>query len=99
MTEDDIAHNERTHEHSATKFAGLNPGYIRAAMEQALYERLEDSTVYGEIPGFHGLWATGATEEACAQDLASALAEWAAVRSNRGLSIPRIADLDQASAV
>lgn len=35
--------------------------YIDKAMEHACYERLEDGTYCGEIPGFAGLWACGQT--------------------------------------
>ena len=38
--------------------------YLRAAMNKAKYEILpEDRTYYGEITGFHGVYASAATLE------------------------------------
>jgi predicted RNase H-like HicB family nuclease len=45
-------------------------------MARACFERLEDGTYYGEIPGFPGLRASGQTAEECAHDLRGALEDW-----------------------
>jgi predicted RNase H-like HicB family nuclease len=51
--------------------------YLKEAMRRALYERLEDgSGYYGRIPGFEGLWATGATMEDARNELFDALDGW-----------------------
>jgi predicted RNase H-like HicB family nuclease len=50
--------------------------YLRAAIEHAELEPMEDGEVYAHIPGFKGLWATGPTAEAAKQDLYSALDGW-----------------------
>lgn len=50
--------------------------YIEEAMRQATYERIEDGSVFGSIPGFAGLWADAHTEEACQRELRDALEGW-----------------------
>jgi predicted RNase H-like HicB family nuclease len=50
--------------------------YIEEAMRQAIYERIEDGSVFGSIPGFAGLWADADTEEACQRELRDALEGW-----------------------
>jgi predicted RNase H-like HicB family nuclease len=51
--------------------------YIRAAMRQARYEIVEDDgSFYGEIPAVPGVWANGATLEACREELESVLEGW-----------------------
>lgn len=50
--------------------------YMRAAMRRAEYEKLEDGTVYAYIPGFEGLWATGANVEDAREDLYRSLDGW-----------------------
>ena len=47
--------------------------YIRAAMKQIQFERLRDGTVYGNIPGFEGVWANARTETACRRQLREVL--------------------------
>jgi predicted RNase H-like HicB family nuclease len=43
--------------------------YIRAALNQAHYEILDDGTFYGEIPGLPGVLANAVTLEACRDEL------------------------------
>ena len=51
--------------------------YIRAAMGKARYEILpDDSTFYGEIPGFDGVYANAETLEACRDELEEVLEGW-----------------------
>src|SRR5918994_5598449 len=47
--------------------------YIRAAMQRATYDKLEDGTYYGEVPGLQGLYANEPTLEACRTELQSSL--------------------------
>ncbi len=44
--------------------------YIDAALRSARYEKLSDGTYCGEVPRLHGVLATGATLEACRDELA-----------------------------
>ncbi|MFN8691705.1 MAG: hypothetical protein ACK5XL_17080, partial [Cyclobacteriaceae bacterium] len=47
--------------------------YIREAMKLASYEKLDDGTYYGEIPGFQGVYTNDASFEACRDELMSTL--------------------------
>lgn len=63
--------------------------YLDAAMRHAQYEQLEgDEGTYGEIPGFDGLWASGQSREACAEELASALEDWVVSGLQLGHDLP-----------
>jgi len=65
--------------------------YIKAAMDKAVYEIIDDpEPFYGEIPDLQGVWASGKTLEACRDDLMSALEDWIAFRLRTGRSIPSI---------
>ena len=69
--------------------------YIDQAMEQAVYEIIEDEgTYWGEIPGLQGVWARHKTLESCRRELREALSDWIALRLRLGLPIPVIADID-----
>jgi len=68
--------------------------YVRAAMERAHYEIIDDSEpYYGEIPECKGVWATGKTLEECRRNLEQVLEGWIVVRLQRGLSMPPIGEL------
>jgi predicted RNase H-like HicB family nuclease len=69
--------------------------YIDRAMEQAVYEIIEDDgTYWGEIPGLQGVWARHATLEGCRRELREALSDWLALRLHLNLPIPVVADID-----
>ena len=64
---------------------------MRAAMRQAQYEKSEEDGWLATIPGFKGLWASGATIEDAREDLYSALDGWIAVHLLIGKnSLPEI---------
>jgi len=68
--------------------------YLNAAMERALYEKIEDEQpYYGEIPGFPGVWATGATLEECRRNLLQAVEDWVFFSVARGAALPPVGDL------
>jgi len=51
--------------------------YLDAAMRQAHYELIDGgASVYAEIPGLDGVYATGATVEGCRAELREVLEEW-----------------------
>ncbi len=63
--------------------------YLRAAMRKAHYEILaDDGSFYGEISGFDGVWATGATLETCREELEEVVEEWILFRVSRQLAVP-----------
>jgi predicted RNase H-like HicB family nuclease len=69
--------------------------YIRAAMRRAKYEILpDDSTFYGEIPGFDGVYANVNTLEACREELEEVLEEWILFRISRNLSLPIVDEIE-----
>ena len=70
---------------------GMFAEYIKAAMDKATYEIIDDpEPFYGEIPELRGVWATGKTLESCRDNLMSALEDWIAFRLRTGRSIPAI---------
>ncbi|HRA67587.1 MAG TPA: type II toxin-antitoxin system HicB family antitoxin [Caldilinea sp.] len=69
--------------------------YLDQAMEQAVYEIIEDENIYwGEIPGLQGVWARHQTLEGCRRELREALSDWVGLRLRLGLAIPVVADID-----
>ncbi|CBE67984.1 MAG: type II toxin-antitoxin system HicB family antitoxin [Candidatus Methylomirabilis oxygeniifera] len=69
--------------------------YIDKAMEQAVYEIIEDERTYwGEIPGLQGVWARHATLEGCRRELRETVSDWIALRLRLGLPIPVLAGID-----
>jgi predicted RNase H-like HicB family nuclease len=69
--------------------------YIRAAMSRAKYETLpDDKSIYGEIPGFQGVWANAKRLDGCQVELQEALEEWMLVRLHDGLELPGIDGID-----
>ena len=69
--------------------------YIDKAMEQAVYEIIEDEgTYWGEISGLQGVWARHATLEGCRRELREALSDWLALRLRLGLPIAVVAGID-----
>jgi predicted RNase H-like HicB family nuclease len=63
--------------------------YLQAALDNAHYEIIEDEEpFYGEIPPLAGVWATGATLEACRRNLAAAVEDWLLFSLTKGLPIP-----------
>lgn len=58
-------------------------------MRRARYEILpDDSTFYGEIPGFDGVWANTDTLEGCREELEEVLEEWILLRVSKHLPLP-----------
>ncbi len=69
--------------------------YIDVAMEQAVYEIIEDEGIYwGEIPTLQGVWARHRTLEGCRRELREAVSDWIARRLRLDLPIPVLAEMD-----
>ena len=68
--------------------------YIQAAMHQATYELLEDSTFYGEIEGFAGVYANAETLEACRELLQEVLEGWIILGLKLQHQLPVIDQID-----
>jgi len=67
--------------------------YIQNAMRLAKYAILEDGQFYGEIPGFHGVWAQAGDLETCRDELQSALEDWLVLGLRLGHKIPDVAGI------
>jgi predicted RNase H-like HicB family nuclease len=68
--------------------------YLNAAMERARYEKIDDEQpYYGEIPGFPGVWAAGATLEECRRNLLQAVEDWVFFSVARGADLPAVGSL------
>jgi len=69
--------------------------YINKAMIKAHYEILQDdSSYYGEIPGFEGVFASASDLETCRNELKEVLEEWILLRVSRNLEIPKVEGLN-----
>lgn len=68
--------------------------YIREAMRLAEYEKLEDNTYYGEIPGFNGVWANADSLDACREELQSALEDWLLLGLRMRHELPVVAGIN-----
>ncbi len=68
--------------------------YIRAAMKRTQFEQLRDGTVYGNIPGFEGVWANAKTEPACRRQLREVLEEWILLGLKLNHPLPVVEDID-----
>ncbi len=50
--------------------------FIKKQLKKATYERLEDGSYYGEIPGLRGVWADAKNLEDCRKELREVLEGW-----------------------
>ena len=50
--------------------------FIEKKLKRATYERLEDGSYYGEIPGLRGVWADAKNLEDCRRELREVLEGW-----------------------
>ena len=64
--------------------------YIEAAINCAVYEKMEDGGWFASIPGLIGLWATGRTKAAARRDLHEALTGWIEVTAKAGNRVPDV---------
>ncbi len=62
--------------------------YINKAMSRAIYEKLEDGTYSGRIPGCPGVLSFGKTLYRCQEELRSALEGWLIVKIRHGDRLP-----------
>lgn len=63
--------------------------YIEAAMRKAKHEILSDDTsVYGYLPGFDGVYANADDLKTCRRELKEVLEEWIMLGISRHLPLP-----------
>jgi len=68
--------------------------YIRRAMAEAEYDKLDDGSFSGRIPACKGVIAFGATLSECEDELRSTLEDWLLVGLKLGHRLPIIDDID-----
>jgi predicted RNase H-like HicB family nuclease len=69
-------------------------GYIDCALSRAEYDKLEDGTFSGRIPGCKGVIAFRTTLRECENELQSTLEDWIFVGLKLGHKLPVIAGFD-----
>ncbi len=69
-------------------------GYIDMALARAEYDKLEDGTFSGRIPGCKGVIAFGKTLRECYDELQSTLEDWIFVGLKLGHPLPVIDGFD-----
>jgi predicted RNase H-like HicB family nuclease len=68
--------------------------YIEAALELALYDKLDDGSFAGEIPKLKGVVAFGKSLRECEGELRSTLEDWILVGLRLGHKLPVLAGID-----
>lgn len=67
---------EMTNSLSVVDYNRMLTQYILKQLARARYKLLEDGTYFGEIPRLQGVWASGASLEACREELREVLESW-----------------------
>ena len=75
-------------------FRSILTGYIDCALSHAEYDKLEDGTFSGRIPGCKGVIAFGTTLRECENELQSTLEDWIFVALKLGHTLPVIDGFD-----
>ena len=68
--------------------------YIRQAMEQAEFDKLDDGTFGGTVPPCAGVLAFGSTLRECETELRSTLEDWILVGIKMGHPLPVMGGID-----
>lgn len=68
--------------------------YVAHALEQAVYDKLEDGTFAGRITPCTGVIAFGPSLANCSDELRSTLEDWILVGLKMGHPLPVIAGID-----
>jgi predicted RNase H-like HicB family nuclease len=64
--------------------------YVDSALHRAQYQHLEDGSFCATVPSLRGVIATGASLEACRDQLTEVIEEWILVRVANHLPIPAL---------
>lgn len=68
--------------------------YVTAALAEAAYDKLEDGTFSGHIPGCVGVVAFGTSLRACEEELRSTLEDWILVGLRLKHPLPVVNGID-----
>ncbi len=72
------------------KIMNRTPTYTQKALALAEYEKLEDDTYAGKIPGLKGVIAFADSLGECRVELESMLREWIALGLKMGHTLPEL---------
>lgn len=64
--------------------------YIKSALRQAQYEKMESGRWFASIPVCPGCWAEGADIESSREELESVLEDWILIKIRHGDQMPVI---------
>jgi len=68
--------------------------YIAQALAQATYDKLEDDTFVGRLPGCPGVIAFAETLRRCEEELQATLEDWLLLGLKMGHTLPVVAAID-----
>jgi predicted RNase H-like HicB family nuclease len=68
--------------------------YVRQAMAQAAFDKLEDGTFSGRIPSCQGIIAFGSSLRECESELQSTLEDWILLGLRLGHRLPVLGGID-----
>lgn len=68
--------------------------YVGLAMNQAIYDKLEDASFSGRIPACPGVLAFASTLKDCEEELRSTLEDWVLLGLKLRHSLPVIGNID-----
>lgn len=68
--------------------------YIDQALDEAIYDKLDDATFAGRIPSCIGVLAFGATLRECGDELRSTLEDWLLIGLKLGHPLPVVGGID-----
>jgi predicted RNase H-like HicB family nuclease len=68
--------------------------YVAKAMAEAVYDKLEDGTYGGHVPGCQGVVAFGSSLRGCEEELRSTLEDWILLGLKLGPPLPVIGGID-----
>jgi predicted RNase H-like HicB family nuclease len=68
--------------------------YVELAMNQAIYDKLEDASFSGRIPACPGVLAFASTLKDCEEELRSTLEDWVLLGLKLRHSLPVIGNID-----
>ena len=69
--------------------------YVLRALEQGVYDKLEDETFAARIPGCPGVVAFAPTLRSCERELRPALEDWILLGLKLHHPLPILSDIDQ----
>ena len=69
-------------------FKSILTGYVNSSLSYAEYDKLEDGTFTGRIPGCKGVIAFGNTLRNCENELQSTLEDWIFIGLKLGHQLP-----------